>query len=151
MVKAKMSFEEWVEKSVKGLAVYFNFGGWRINVEYKEDNPNTDGYHGTSEGYVYAETHVDSAYLSIHITLYKQAKDDFESGNLDQLSMVLTHELVHVFLDPFHTFVLPHLSETTTPFFTDMVENQTQKLTMVLLKTMPKEIFPPRTKHGKHD
>ena len=145
-----MGFEQWVTEAVKRLAGYFNFSGWRIEVDFRDENPDSAGS-GTSEGCVYAETHVDSAYMTVHISLYKQAKDDFESGNIRQLSLGLTHELVHVFLDPFRTAALPHLSEVTTPFFSDMVENQTQKLTMVFLKTMPEDIFPPRTKHGKHD
>lgn len=148
MAKAiNKEFELWVSESVKRLAGHFNFCGWRIEIAYKDEHKDTP----ESEGNVYAETHVDSVYLTIHLTLYKQAREDFESGNLSQLSMALTHELVHVFLDPFHTFAIPYLSDTTSPFFLGVVENQTQKLTMVFLKNMPAEIFPPRTKHGKHD
>lgn len=146
-----MGFEQWVSEAVKRLAGYFNFSGWRIEVAFKDESKDNSDTFGTSEGIVYAETHVDSAYMTVHVTLYQPAKDDFENNRLDHLAMGLTHELVHVFLDPFRVFATPHLSDTTSPFFADMVENQTQKLTMVFLKTMPKEIFPPRTKHGKHD
>jgi hypothetical protein len=150
--QAEVGFEQWVSAAVKNLAGYFNFSGWRIEVAYKDESKDSETC-GTSEGCVYAETHVDSAYMTVHITLYKQAKDDFDGGNFNQLSLGLTHELVHVFLDPFCTFTQPHLSDTTAPFFCDMTENQTQRLTMVFMKTMTKEIFPPipRTKHGKHD
>lgn len=148
MAKAiNKEFELWVSESVKRLAGHFNFCGWRIEIVYKGEHKDSPEWGGN----VYAETHVDSVYLTIHLTLYKQAREDFESGNLSQLSMALTHELVHVFLDPFHTFAIPHLSDITAPFFSGVVENQTQKLTMVFLKNMPAEIFPPRTKHGKHD
>jgi hypothetical protein len=142
-----MGFEEWVTEAVKNLSGYFNFGGWRIEVAYKDED--RAAYQG--DEYVYAETHVNSTYMTVNIDLYKQAREDFEADNLERLSMGLTHELVHVFLDPFHAFSQPYLSDTTTPFFQDILENQTQKLTMILLKNMPKDVFPPRTMHGKHD
>ena len=150
MPKSKMSFENWTTEALGRLAGYFNFDGWRIEAEYQDKSKGASV--GTStQGIVYAETHVDSTYLTIHVILYKQAKDDFEAGDFERLAMGLTHELVHVFLDPFHSFVQPFLSETTAPFFQDMLERQTQKLTMIFLKTMPADIFSPRTKRGKHN
>ena len=77
---AEVGFEQWVSAAVKNLAGYFNFSGWRIEVAYKDESKDSDTC-GTSEGCVYAETHVDSAYMTVHIALYKQAKDDFDEGN----------------------------------------------------------------------
>ena len=64
--------------------------------------------------------------------------------------MALVHEIVHIFLDPFQDFMHPHLSITTTPAFVGMLENQTQKLTMVFLKSLPPDVIPPRP-NGKHN
>jgi hypothetical protein len=58
--------------------------------------------------------------------------------------MALVHELVHLFLDPFHDTILSFLSPSTTPAFMEILEQQTQKLTMVFLKTLPKNLTPPR-------
>src|SRR5208283_416958 len=57
--------------------------------------------------------------------------------NLDQLVMAVVHELVHIFLDPFQDQMHPHLSMTTTPAFMDILEQQTQKLTMQFLRLAP--------------
>ena len=58
--------------------------------------------------------------------------------------LATVHELVHVFLDPFQDFARPHLSATTTPFFMNIVENTTQRLTMLILKQLPPSLIPAR-------
>ena len=138
-----ISYEAWVTSFVERLAAYFNLAGWTIRIKYK---PEPDG-RGT-----YAEISVNSTYLYANLFVYPQGKKDFESGEIDQLVLALTHELVHIFVDPFHDWAEPHVSETTAPAFQQILEQQTQKLTMVFLKTLPPDIIPPRPKtHGKHD
>jgi hypothetical protein len=151
MPKSKMSFEDWTTEALGRLAGYFNLDGWRLEVEYQEKEETLSIGTSASLGVVYAKTYVDSTYQAIHVILYKQAKYDFETGNFEQLATGLTHELVHVFLDPLNDFSAPFLSETTAPFFQDILERQTQKLTMIFLKTMPAEIFSRRMSRGKHN
>ena len=140
-MKKPLTYEEWVREFLSRLSSYFDLAGWTARVVFSDEEKEK----------TYAETSIDSSYQHMTIRVYKTAKEDFESGNMATLTRGLVHELVHVFLDPFHMFAGHYLSDVTAPFFADMMENQTQKLTMVFLKNMPAEIFPPRTKHGKHD
>ena len=133
-MRQPLAYEDWVRKLVKNLASYFDLAGWTLQVEFLAEEK------GTS----YAENDINSTYLGSTIRVYPAAKKDFESGNIDRIVMAITHELVHLFVDPFHDAILPFLSPTTTPFFTETLEQQTQKLTMVFLKTLPKSLIPPR-------
>jgi len=82
--------------------------------------------------------------MQAHLTTYQMCEEDFKKGDIDHLVLILTHELCHILVDPFHDHAEPFLSDTTRPFFQNMLENQTQKLTAVLLKNLPKSIIPPR-------
>lgn len=132
-------YESWVSSFVDRLLEYFNLVGWTIHIEHTGDAPEAGD--GNLE---YAKIYVDSAYSTAHLTLNKQAREDFEKKNFNRLKMGLVHELIHIFLDPFNSFISPHLSETTKPYFGTMLEQQTQKLTMVLLKSLPKSLIPKR-------
>lgn len=130
----KLTYEEWVVALVTNMCGHFDFGGWNLDVKFSD----------VEKGDSYAEATINSTYQIMTIHVFKRAKEDFEAKNMDILTMALVHELVHAFLDPFHAFVHPYLSETTTPYFMNILEQQTQKLTMVILKTLPKTLIPPR-------
>jgi len=132
-------FEAWVTSFVERASDYFNLGGWTINIQFKDE-----------ENTCYADNEINSPYQFSTINLYKKSREDFESGEFDLLVMALVHEIVHIFIDPFQDFMHPHLSITTTPLFMSVLEQQTQKLTMVFLKSLPPDIIPPRP-HGKHN
>lgn len=78
------------------------------------------------------------------LTIYPMAKADYDSGDLDHLSLVLTHELCHILIDPLHEQMIPFLSDTTRPFFTNTMENVTQRIALVVHKNLPKSLLPPR-------
>ena len=131
----KKTYEAWVTSFVANLAGYFNLDGWTIRIEFSDKS---------DEQGTYAENKINSQYMYSTLTFYKESKEEFESGKLDQLKTAVVHELVHIFLDPFQDYMHPHLSMTTTPLFMNTLEQQTQKLTMVFLKTLPKSIIPKR-------
>ena len=135
-----LSYESWVAQFVENLSEYFNFAGWSFHVEYNDDD-SKDGCYG--------DNNINTPYQFSTITLYKQSKLDFESGERDLLVMAVVHEMVHIFLDPFHDYITPHLSPTSAPHFMNTLEQQTQKLTMVFLKTLPEDIIPPFPKVKK--
>ena len=137
----KITYESWVHSFVERLSDYFNLAGWEIAItQAKEDKPNSSG-----EGWgTYASMDINSAYQMAEMTLYPVVKKDFEEKNFARIVTRLTHEFVHIFLDPFQDAMHPHLSITSTPAFMNILEQQTQKLTMVFLKTLPKDVIPPR-------
>ena len=146
----KNVYQTWVTKFIENVAEYFNFHEWKIKLNFS-DEEDVDENEGTG---TYASTNISTTYMNAEITVFKQGRLDFEAGNFETLIGVLTHELVHIFLDPFTEAMHPHLSKTTAPFFMNILENQTQKLTMVFCKNLPKELIPPiptRKPNGKHN
>ena len=137
----RSAYESWVVGFVENLSDYFNLSGWTILVEFSEAEDKI----GT-----YAENDINSLYMYSTLTFYRQSRLDFEAGEMDHLITAVVHEMVHIFVDPFRDWMHPHLSLTTTPLFMGTLENQTQKITMVVRKTLPKKLIPPRPKNGKH-
>jgi hypothetical protein len=130
----KQTYEGWVTAFVERLSDYFNLSGWIINVVYSD----------ADKGDTYATADISSPYQFVTLTMYKKSKEDFDSGDPAMLVLAIVHEIVHILLDPFHAWIHPHLSLTTTPLFMDILEQQTQKITMVFLKTLPKKLVPSR-------
>lgn len=130
----KSSYEAWVRQLMENLASHLNLAGWTIHLAFSEEDKHD----------VYAEATINSSYLSSLITVYRLGRTDFDEGKLDRLVMALVHELCHLLVDPFHQEMLPFLSPSTTPNFMNILEQQTQKLAMVILKTLPKKLIPPR-------
>lgn len=128
-------FEKWVTKLVGNLCGYFDLAGWTVQVKFPEEEPKDS---------VYAENSINGTYLGSTISVYPAAKRDFESGQIDRLVLAIVHEIVHVLVDPFHESMIPFLSPSTTPSFMETLEKQTQRLTMVFLKTLPKKLIPTR-------
>jgi hypothetical protein len=129
----KVTYGSWVASFVTRMADYLNIVGWEITIEHVS----------TDKGNCAADIQIDNVYMQAHLATYPLCEVFFHSDP-DKLVRILTHELSHILLDPFSDHAIPFLSDTTRPFFTDMLENQTQKLTAVLLKNLPKSIIPPR-------
>lgn len=133
-MREPLTFERWITLLVGNICGHFDFGGWTVQIKFA-DQPNEE---------TYADNKINGTYLGSTITLYPVARQDFESGETERVVLAIVHELVHVFLDPFHEAILPFLSPSTTPAFMETLEQQTQRLTMVFLKTIPKNLIPPR-------
>ena len=130
----KVTYADWVSSFVERMADYLNLSGWEIVIEHVSGD----------KGNCAAEILIDCVYMQAHITTYRLSEEFFKEGNTGKLVRILTHELAHILLDPFTDHAEPFLSDMTRPVFNDMLETQTQKLTAVLLKNLPKSIIPPR-------
>lgn len=137
-MKNTMTYENWVRQFIENLFLHFDIVGWEVGIEFA-DLPSDK--HG---GNAYASIEVEPTYQMVTIKCFPVVKEDFDKRKMDDMVQRLTHEVVHVFLAPFQEFIEPHLSEITSPYFMRILEQQTQKLTMVFLKTLPKNLIPPR-------
>lgn len=140
---AESPYQEWTRKLTESLAFHLNLSGWQFFYEWIEPDASTDPDE-------YANISVNSDYLWATIRFKPPAKRDFEAGKYEMVVQAVLHELVHIFLDPFQNWMFDYLSKTTTPLFMSTVEQQTQRLTMVILKTLPSSVIPPPP-HGKHN
>ena len=136
--KTPVTYENWVRQFVENLLPHFDLVGWEVGINFA-DKPSAK--HG---GNAYACIEIEPTYQMLTIECFPVVKEDFENGKIDDMVQRLTHEVCHVFFSPFQEFVEPHLSEVTSPYFMRILEQQTQKLTMVFLKTLPKNLIPAR-------
>lgn len=139
-VTMNLSYESWVTRFVERLADHFNLQNWSIYIEFLNEE---------EKGGAYAENCINSRYMYSTLKFYKQSRLDYAAGKMEHLVSAVVHELVHIFLDPFQDWMHPHLSISTTPMFMDVLENQTQKLTVAFLKSLPENIIPPFPKKAK--
>jgi hypothetical protein len=134
--KPALTYEGWVRQFVNNLFLHFDIVGWEVGIEFATSPSEKHG------GNAYASIEVEPTYQMAVIKCFPAAKEDFDTGKIEDMVQRFTHEVVHVFLSPFQEFIEPHLSEVTAPYFMRILEQQTQKLTMVLLKTLPKNLIP---------
>ena len=130
----KLTYEAWVRKLLERVSTHLDLAGWTITTEFSEEE----------KGDTYAEARISSPYLFANVTFYKQAKVEFDQGKVERLSAAIVHELCHTFFDPLHEAMHPFLSPASSPSYMNILEQQTQKLTMVILKTLPKNLIPAR-------
>lgn len=130
-------YEKWCSTFIQNLSSYLNLAGWEIMVEFSSD-PKQD-----SEG-CFADISCDSTYMIATVRIYPLCRECYDTNNMERLKRVLTHELCHILIDPIHVHILPFLSDTTRQFFNDDMENVTQRISLVVVKNLPKHITPPR-------
>lgn len=85
---------------------------------------------------------INGDYQMATLIVFPMAKADWEKKNFQVLARRLVHELCHLFFDPMHQWINPHLSETTTPLFIRTLEQQVQKLALVMVKSLPASLIP---------
>lgn len=142
------SYKRWMNQLVANLIEHMNLAGWNIELDFS-DIPHADDRQ--SRGVTLANINVLSQYQDGKIQFFPASKDYFDKNQTDKLVATVVHELSHVFTAPFADFIEPHLSGVTGPFFTDILESQTQKITMLILKTLPKSVIPPRSNGIVHN
>ena len=133
----KLSYEKWVAAFVQNLAGHLNLAGWRLETEFAAEPK--DGSDDCS-----AHIEVNTPYAFAHLVVFPTVKKAFEKGDIDQLKEIFVHELSHILVDPLHESMVPFLSNTTRPFFNDTLESVNQRITRILLKTLPESLVPPR-------
>ena len=129
-----MDFEQWVRGFCENIASHLDLAGWRVELDFSVADSNDD--------FVTAKTKILGPYKQVILTVYPVLRTWFEAGDIERIVGILVHEFVHILLDPFDDWIAPHLSTTTAPLFIDTLERQTQTITMILLKTLPKNITP---------
>ena len=133
-----VSYKRWVASLVANLQLHFNLSGWQIGLEF------VSNYEDEEDQTVLAHVCADHTYQHATITFTQHTESLFKEKKYDRILLVVVHELVHLFLQPFDTFTTSHLSKITAPIYADIVERATVQITAVILKSLPKNLKPPR-------
>lgn len=128
------TYKRWVEDLVANVARELNLHDWGIDVYL--DDPDPDGDENTV-----AWTCIDVRYLHCWIHFAPKAKGYWNEGRMDILSHTVVHEVVHILLKPIQRFGYDAVSDQTRPHLVDAVEQTTQRITRILMKSLPKKFF----------
>jgi hypothetical protein len=128
-----LSYQKWVTNFVVFLKQELNLQYWRVNIEFDvEDADHTDG--------CVAFTHTDSRYLYVYVCFTPYAREIFEKGDMGLMVETVTHEMVHILLDPLAKFARQAVSPQTEPQLTDILEQTTQRIARIVAAKLPKTI-----------
>lgn len=117
-----------------------NLAGWDLEISFMDEtHPDDDPCQITA-----ADINILHEYQSAKIRIRPLVKEYFDEDRIDKIVGVLVHELCHILTDPFLKFVEPHLSGVTQPFFSRILESETQKISSIIVKSLPKNTIPPR-------
>jgi hypothetical protein len=130
-------YEKWATAFVQNLASHLNLSGWRIEVIFCDKTK-------SSNEECAADINVDSSYMFATLRLYPYTKKAYDDWDVNMLKEIFSHEFVHILIDPLYDHALPFLSDVTRPLFTDTLENVTQRFTRIIMRSLPKNIIPPR-------
>lgn len=137
-----LSYKRWIHQLLANLMTHMNLAGWEIELTFSPKPHAEDGDCRTADINVLAE------YQKAHICLYPSVEDSFKKGQLGFIVTILVHELCHTITFPFSDFAEPFISKVTEPFFTKQLELATQKITVLVLKTLPKKVIPDGVKYN---
>lgn len=126
------SYKKYVETLVKKISGELNLQDWRIGLYFDSEDEDPD---------CTAFTSVDSRYLTSYIHFTPHAEEMWNEGRMTSLIECVTHEVVHILLNPLHEFAKQSASPQTEPHLTDIHEQTTQRLTRIVIEHLPKKFF----------
>jgi len=85
---------------------------------------------------------VDFDYLTFKISIdekiFKRIIDD---GKTKDITNILVHELSHVLIDPVYKMAIDSQTNHTMPFLEERREQAVQRITNIILKVLPEELY----------
>lgn len=121
----------WTRKVVGNLVQHFNLQDWIIKIEWSEKQ--------ADEG-VTAAVISDPEYLNAKIVFYPHFESLYDDGARDTILECLVHEFVHIICSSVKEYLNTMTSEQTHNYLTKENERQTQRLTRIIIKSLPKNI-----------
>lgn len=94
-----------------------------------------------SEARATISTNLD--YLWAKLTVFPVVEKDFNEQNYEDIVETILHELVHILTDPLYKVAYAGTNAYTEPFLDNIREQTTQRITRIILPTLPEDIFTP--------
>src|SRR5882762_145406 len=132
-----MIFEKWIVKTAETLKSYFYFDDWSLEFSWREldeDHDNATTVFSISS---------DDSYQLIYLNIFPFAKVLWIEKDYNKLITGLVHEFCHVLTDPLYKFGINAASNQTGPFLENIRERWTQKIALVVLRSLPKKLWFP--------
>ena len=124
-----MRFRAYVKSVIETLQKELNLQ--HVDIVLGFDAPECSG---DNLAVTYADTRYNRATVRVGATL----EDYYKEGELSLVDLTLIHEMVHVLTMPVATFGRTHAGPAEMELFVDLIEQQTENLTRILYKNLPK-------------
>lgn len=128
-----MTLKTWVHTSVKNLKEYFYLNDWTIQVIWSGDD---------SDEYCVASIATDSRYLRASVKIHPEFHRRWERKDYETLKECIVHEFTHILLNPVMELANKSRSDATSDFYQEILEQQTQRTSLIIGRGIPKNIFP---------
>lgn len=128
-----MTLKTWVQTSVNNLKNYFYLNDWTIDLIWDEDD---------SDPGCAAAIRTDSRYLKAGIYIYPTLRQLWEKEDYETVKECLVHEFTHILLNPVMELANKSRSDATSDFYQEILEQQTQRTSLIIGRGIPKNIFP---------
>jgi len=130
--KSQLAYREYVRSLVANLKEHLYLQQWKVTLVWEDEQDEEDE--------TVAHIRVNSSYYSAVISMMPWAEELY---NQDPPRIVecLTHEMVHILLDPLYDFACDAASPATSPFLQNIHEQATQGIALILLRDLPKSVY----------
>lgn len=129
-----MTLKTWVRTSATNLKKYFYLNDWEVNLIWDAVDD--------EEGGTVASIFTDARYLRATIRIYPKFYEYWKKGDYDRLKEVLIHEFTHILLEPIAELARKAICDSNSFFYSQILEQQTQRTSLIIGRGVPKNIFP---------
>lgn len=129
--KPSPEFKRFITQTVEQLRQALNLQNWSVQFSFYHRISGHPQVRSFYPGGADAEMKSDPIYLTIDISISRKLEKKFIEKRLSEVREILCHELVHQLLDPYYD--LAALAKKKKQL-TEIDENTTQVLTMILMK-----------------
>lgn len=128
-----MTLKTWVRTSATNLKEYFYLNDWSLDLVWNETDEDTEAV---------ASITPDARYLRATIRIFPRFFEFWDKGNIDLLKEAMVHEFTHILMEPIAELARKNASDATAFYYTQILEQQTQRTSLVIGRGIPKNIFP---------
>lgn len=128
-----MTLKTWVQTSVANLKEYFFLNDWTVQIVWSGDD---------SDDQCVASIATDSRYLRASIKIHPEFHRMWKRKDYETLKECIVHEFTHILLNPVMELANKSRSDATSDFYQEILEQQTQRTSLIIGRGIPKNIFP---------
>lgn len=132
--KSKLPYKTYVRHLVANLKSYLFLDDWQLTLEYAESAPPE---RKDALACVYSEPR----YLNATIEVFPSLEEQYKEYPTEETVETLLHEMLHIVTETVHLFARSAVTPQTEEHLTTATEQQTQRLTRIIMKSLPKSVY----------
>lgn len=132
--KSKLPYKTYVKHLVANLKIHLFLDDWDLTIQFPASAP-------SERKDALACVYSDPRYLNATIDVYPALKEYYETEPTEETAQTLLHEMLHIVTETVHLFAKSAVTPQTEEHLTTASEQQTQRLTRIIMKSLPKSVY----------